>query len=172
MNLLKKFVRNDNAALEDEYYDDEPVMPEDLRMDPPESTPEDAVSAIDSAARKEPEFRPASTDKVVLKFLKPKSQSEATMIADVLKDGCIVCLDIGSLTKEQAVRLVDFVAGVAYVIGGEMIKTNKTTIVVTPSGVDISDFAQDDAGEEVPAEEAPAEEEYEEVYEETEAEEV
>jgi len=49
------------------------------------------------------------------------------------------------------------VAGVAYVLGGEMIKTNKNTIVVSPSGVDISGFAQ----EEPASEEAPvAEEEY------------
>jgi hypothetical protein len=30
---------------------------------------------------------------------------------------------------------------VAYVLGGEMIKTNKNTIVVSPAGVDISGFA-------------------------------
>ena len=87
-------------------------------------------------------------------MLQPKSHTEATKIADKLKEGCIVLLDIASLTKEQARRLVDFLAGVAYVLGGEMIKTNRHTIVVSPAGVDISGFAP---------EAAPAEEEYEEV---------
>lgn len=89
------------------------------------------------------------------------------MIADKLKDGCIVLLDISRLTKEQAHRLVDFLAGVAYVLGGEMIKTNKNTIVISPSGVDISGFAPEVAAEEPAVEPAPeAVEEYEEVYEE------
>ena len=52
-------------------------------------------------------------------------------------------------------------AGVAYVLGGEMIKTNKNTIVVSPAGVDISGFAPEEA--EAPAEPAVVEtEEYEE----------
>ena len=111
------------------------------------------VSAIDSPARKDPEIHPASPDKVALKLLQPKSHTEATKIADKLKEGCIVLLDISRLTKEQAHRLVDFLAGVAYVLGGEMIKTNKSTIVVSPAGVDISGFAPD-LGESAPAAEA------------------
>ena len=165
MNLLKKFVRNDPADFEEEAggYDDIYVMPSDIK-DEMDTAEQNAVSAIDDPARKTPEIRPASTEKVALKLLQPKSHTEATRIADKLKEGCIVLLDIANLTKEQAHRLVDFLAGVAYVLGGEMIKTNKNTIVVSPSGVDISGFAQEEPAEEA----APAEtaEEYEEVYEE------
>ena len=109
---------------------------------------------MDSPSRKEPEIQPAKPEKVSLKLLQPKSHIEATKIADKLKEGCIVLLDISMLSNEQVHRLVDFLAGVAYVLGGEMIKTNRHTIVVSPSGVDISGFASDPA---------PAEEEYEEV---------
>ncbi len=145
MNLLKKFVRNDNADFEDENYDDIYAMPEDLKIEMSGTEPD--VSAIDDPARKEPDIRPASSDKVALKLLQPKSHTEATKIADKLKDGCIVLLDISGLTKEKALRLVDFLAGVAYVLGGEMIKTNKSTIVVAPAGVDISGFAQEESAE-------------------------
>ena len=158
MNLLKKFVRNDPADIEEDY-DDIYVMPEDLNMDMPGEDPEAQVSALSSPARKDPEIHPATPDKVSLKLLQPKSHTEATRIADKLKEGCIVLLDIGNLTKEQAHRLVDFLAGVAYVLGGEMIKTNKNTIVVAPAGVDISNFASEE-----PEEVEEAAEEYEEVY--------
>ena len=170
MNLLKKFMRNDNADLEDENYDDLYVMPDG--MDMPESDLDDDTSALNSPARKEPEIHPASPDKVSLKLLQPKSHTEATKIADKLKEGCIVLLDISHLTKDQAHRLVDFLAGVAYVLGGEMIKTNKSTIVVSPAGVDISSFAADsedeaaasaEAVEEVEEEVEYIEEEYEEI---------
>ena len=39
MNMLKRFLGNDNADLkeDDEMYDDVYVMPEDLKMEMPES---------------------------------------------------------------------------------------------------------------------------------------
>ncbi len=168
MNLLKRFVRNDNADLEEEEdYNDMYMPPEDVQI--PGMDADGGISAIDNPARKDPEIHPASADKVSLKLLQPKSHIEATKIADKLKDGCIVLLDISQLTKDQAHRLVDFLAGVAYVLGGEMIKTNKSTIVVSPAGVDISSFAAE--VEEAPAapaveEAAPEVEEFEEIPEE------
>ena len=152
MNLLKKFVRNDNADLEEDY-DEMYLPPEDIAIPGME---DENVSALDSPSRKEPDIHPANAEKVSLKLLQPKSHTEATKIADKLKEGCIVLLDISHLTKDQAHRLVDFLAGVAYVLGGEMIKTNKNTIVVSPAGVDISGFApdvQEEAPAEVPADE-------------------
>ena len=156
MNLLKKFVRNDNADLGEEYDDDMYVMPDDLKMEMPDSDVNPNISTIQTPAQN----APVSPDKVALKLLQPKSHTEATQIADKLKDGCIILLDIANLTKDKAHRLVDFLAGVTYVLGGEMIKTNRNTIVVAPAGVDISGFAP----EEAPAA-APSEPEvYEEVY--------
>ncbi len=154
MNLLKRFVRNDNADFDESYDENELyVMPEDIQI--PDDTA-NSVAALENPARKDPEFRPATdADKVSLKLLQPKSHIEATKIADKLKDGCIVLLDISRLTKEQAHRLVDFLSGVAYVLGGEMIRTNKNTIVISPSGVDISGFAPE---AEAPAEAQPVEE--------------
>ena len=168
MNLLKRFVRNDNADFDESYDENELyVMPEDIQI--PDET--NSVAALENPARKDPEFRPANdAEKVSLKLLQPKSHIEATKIADKLKEGCIVLLDISRLTKEQAHRLVDFLSGVAYVLGGEMIRTNKNTIVISPSGVDISGFAPEaEAPAEEPVEEVVTEEvteEYEEVVEE------
>ena len=58
MNLLKRFVRNDNADFDESYDENELyVMPEDIQM--PETT-ENSVSALENPARKDPEFRPVS----------------------------------------------------------------------------------------------------------------
>ena len=159
MNLLKKFVRNDNADLGDDYEDDI-VMPEDLRMEMPDADGDSDISAVRTPA---PEAAKLSPDKVALKLIQPKSHTEATEIADKLRDGCIILLDIGNLTKDKAHRLVDFLAGVTYVLGGEMIKTNKNTIVVAPAGVDISGFAPEEAPAAAPAPVETYEEPYEEI---------
>ncbi len=141
MNLLKRFIR-DNTATE---YDDEDEYkdfyhPLDPDTEDVAASIEEDVASLDSPARKDPEIHPVSPEKVTLKLIQPRSHTEATRIADKLKEGCIVLLDISNLTKEQALRLVDFLSGVAYVLGGEMIKTNPNTIVVSPSGVDVSGF--------------------------------
>ena len=162
MNLLKKFVRNDNADLDEEFDDDTLVMTDDIGMEMPETDVGEELASMDSPSRKEPEIQPAKPEKVSLKLLQPKSHIEATKIADKLKEGCIVLLDISMLSSEQVHRLVDFLAGVAYVLGGEMIRTNKNTIVISPAGVDVTGFASD---LEEPVQEAE-EELYEEVAEE------
>ncbi|MBE6553604.1 MAG: cell division protein SepF [Ruminococcaceae bacterium] len=163
MNMLKRFLRNDNADLQedDEVYGDIFAMPEDLKTEMSGDEGDD-VSAVDSA-RRENDIRPATPDKVELKLLKPKSHIEASTIADKLKEGCIVLLDVSDLAKDKAQRLVGFLAGVVYVLGGEMIKTNKSTIVVSPAGVDISGIVSEEPAEEV----VETVEEYEEVVEES-----
>ena len=161
MNLLKKFIRNDNADMEPEDYDGLYIDPEDM---PEVSEPDDVgVSGVVAPVA---EARPVA-EKVSLKLLQPKSHTEATKIADRLKEGSIVLLDISNLTKDQARRLVDFLAGVAYVLGGEMIKTNKNTIVVSPAGVDIAGIVPDEEPAPAPAPApAPVYDEIEEVSEE------
>ena len=161
MNLLKKFVRNDNADLGEEYDDDMYVMPEDLKMEMPENDMNANISTINTPGQSAPAAQQAP-DKVALKLMQPKSHTEATQIADRLKEGCIILLDIGLLPKDKAHRLVDFLAGVTYVLGGEMLKTNKNTIVAAPAGVDISGFAPEETPAPAPSEDV---EEYEEVYE-------
>ena len=144
MNLLKKFVRNDNADLEEDY-DDIYVMPEDLKMEMPGEDGD--VATVDSSLRKEPDARPAAPDKVALKLLQPKSHTEATKIADRLKEGSIVLLDISNLTKDQARRLVDFLAGVAYSIGGQFQRVANNTFIITPRNVEVSEATKEEASD-------------------------
>ena len=154
MNLIKRFIRG-NDPIDDPVDVDRGDLYE-RPYDPAEPSPEDAedpdvakgIAAVDATSRKQTRIRPAASEKVSLKIMAPRSNADAAAIADLLKEGCIVLLDISNLEKDQAYRLVDFLAGVAYVIGGEMTKTNRNTIVISPTGVDIAvvvpDFGSDD----------------------------
>lgn len=152
MNLLKKFIRDNNAIEdEDEEFNDNLYVDEDVQMNMGgDEAPAAPAMGGAPAAAAVPGAVPAA-EKVALKLMQPKSHAEAMKIADKLKEGCIVLLDISRLEKETAHRLVNFLAGVVYVLGGEMIKTNKNTIVVSPSGVDITGLAQETREEEAPA---------------------
>ena len=150
MNLLKSFIRGtdpiDDQPEEievDEYgrpYDDEDYNDPDIAK---------GIAAVDSSSRKTPTFKPAVTsEKVTVKIMRPRSTADSVDIADQLKEGSIVILDISNLeNKDQAFRLIDFLAGIAYIIGGEMTKTSRNTIVISPAGVDIASVIPDFIGE-------------------------
>ena len=157
-NLFKKLTRGmdeneefENDSFNDDYYGEE----------------YDEVSAFDTDVQNGGEavgFTPAenmpnakiSGDKVSIKLMKPISHTDGTKVADKLLGGSIVVLDIGSLEREEIIRLIDYLAGAIYVLGGEMIKTNRTTIVVAPAGVDVSGFGMEEAEEEEVTGDEPA----------------
>ena len=160
MNLLKKFVRSDSSDMSDDYDDDSLyVMPDDLRMDEDET--EDEISAAPSPVS----AAPKSATKTALKIFQPRSHTEAPQIAECMKNGCIVLLNISNLQKDKAHRLVDFLAGVTFVLDGQMIKSDKHIILLAPAGVDVTGIVPEAAPAPAPA--PVAREEYaEELYEE------
>ena len=84
----------------------------------------------------EPEaFAPAAP---ALKIVNPKEYKDAVEIANLLINGNTILLNIESISKEQAIRLLDYLNGAVHVAGGLMTKVSKTTIVIAPKNVDVS----------------------------------
>ena len=93
---------------------------------------------------------------VSLKVVKPKSYADAPAIADHLSAGSTVVLNIESLDRMTAVRLIDFLLGAVHVLGGDMKSVTKTTLVFAPRNVGVTDFEnveEEDLEEEEDAEE-------------------
>ena len=93
---------------------------------------------------------------VSLKVVKPKSYADAPAIADHLSAGSTVVLNIESLDRMTAVRLIDFLLGAVHVLGGDMKSVTKTTLVFAPRNVGVTDFEnveEEDLEEEADAEE-------------------
>jgi cell division inhibitor SepF len=53
-------------------------------------------------------------------------------------NGNTVLLNIEGMARENAIRLLDYLAGATHAVGGLMTKVGKTTIVVAPKNVDVS----------------------------------
>ncbi|MBR6411000.1 MAG: cell division protein SepF [Clostridia bacterium] len=112
----------------------------------------DASAEAEAPAAPKPQAKPA----VSLKLVKPYSPREATGYIDMLKENCIVVIDISALNRDGALRLIDYLSGAIYALDGDLKKTNQNTLVVAPKGVDISSMIP--AAKNEPAEEAePAE---------------
>jgi cell division inhibitor SepF len=72
--------------------------------------------------------------------------SDAQMLADSIRTGRAVVLDLRSTEPEMVRRLVDFTSGLIYALDGKMAKINQGVILVTPPGVSISLGEQDRLG--------------------------
>lgn len=73
--------------------------------------------------------------KVVL--LEPRTYSEAQGIADHLKSRRAVVVNLQRMSTDQALRIVDFLSGTVYAIGGDIQKLGPKTFISTPDNVDI-----------------------------------
>ncbi len=74
--------------------------------------------------------------KMVLK--EPTRFEEAQDIADDLLAGKAVIINIESCDPEVAAKLVDFIGGVIYAIGGDIQKITDDTLVSAPANIDIA----------------------------------
>ncbi len=69
--------------------------------------------------------------------------SDAQTLADGIRAGRAVVLDLRSTEPEMVRRLVDFTSGLTYALDGKMAKINQGVILVTPPGVSVSLAEQD-----------------------------
>lgn len=111
-------------------YEEDPIDDEYMGAQEPEET---------YAAPAETVYQPSrsqnlniSGSAIELKVVKPESYKNASQIADHLLSGRTVVLNLESTNKETARRLIDFLTGAAYAIGGDIKKVSNNTYVITP----------------------------------------
>lgn len=70
-------------------------------------------------------------------LVKPNHFEEVKSIVDYLNDGKTVVLNLEETPTDVQRRIVDFLSGAAYAIGGNMRKVAKCTFMVASRGVDV-----------------------------------
>lgn len=69
---------------------------------------------------------------------KPKDFEEATNICDDFKARKIVVVNVTDLEQKTAQRLLDFMSGASYVLGGTLQEIEKNVYMLSPSNVEVS----------------------------------
>ena len=125
-----KYSFDDDVEMDDfgGYNDTDDVE----EMDEPMQAP--AVNA-EPVAAPAPSFNAAP---VALKIITPKVYEDAREITDYLMNGNTILLNMDGISREVAVRVIDYLKGAIQVVGGMMTKVGKTTLVVAPKNVDVS----------------------------------
>ena len=106
---IKKLFGGSDIASEDEYY---------------ELSAEEAVKE---------ETKEGS--KMIL--LEPRAFSESQQIADYLKKRNTVVVNLKRVTPDQGKRIIDFVSGCLYAIGGGMQKLGDGIFLCTPKNINV-----------------------------------
>ncbi|MEK3989492.1 cell division protein SepF [Robertmurraya sp. FSL R5-0851] len=76
------------------------------------------------------------SSKVVL--IEPRVYAEAQEIADQLKNRRAVVVNLHRIERDQAKRIVDFLSGTVYAIGGDIQKIGAEIFLCTPDNVEVS----------------------------------
>ena len=88
-----------------------------------------------------------SSGKMIL--LEPRAFSESQQIADHLKKRNTVVVNMKRVTSEQAKRIIDFLSGTIYAIGGQLQKLGGGIFLATPNNYNIEGTITDEKAEKV-----------------------
>ena len=70
-------------------------------------------------------------------LIEPRAYSESQAIADQLKKRNSVVVNLKRVTSDQAKRIIDFLTGCIYAIGGDMQKLGNGIYLCTPKNVSV-----------------------------------
>jgi cell division inhibitor SepF len=116
--------------LDDEYDDHNEEYEEELEpvvKQQKQSTKPQNVVSLQSVQK---------SSKVIL--IEPRVYAEAQEIADHLKSRRAVIVNLQRIEHDQAKRIVDFLSGTVYAIGGDIQKVGSSIFLCTPDNVEIS----------------------------------
>ena len=85
-----------------------------------------------------------ATTELEVAVLQPASYEDASEIADRLKSKKAVVVNLEDLTKEDAIKVLDFVSGVVYALEGNIQKVSSGIFLIAPLNVSIAGDVRDE----------------------------
>ena len=103
----------------------------------------------------DPEATPIENCNNKMILLEPRAYSESQQIADHLKNRNSVVVNLKRVTSDQAKRIIDFLSGCIYAIGGTMQKIGVGIYLCTPKNVNVQGKISEDNKDQDKTEENP-----------------
>ena len=104
------------------------------------STDDDTKNEVENEYYKvsaEDALKGAQKEGSKLILLEPRAYSESQQIADHLKSRHTVVVNLKRVTSDQAKRIVDFLSGCIYAIGGDLQKIGGGIFLCTPNNINV-----------------------------------
>ena len=121
----------------DEYEDEEVVQKEEREPKPMFST-----SVTKKSTGRVVNIH--ATTQLEVAVLQPQAYEDAREIADRLKNKKAVVINLEELSKEDAIKVLDFVSGVVYALEGDIQKVSSGIFLIAPINVSIASDVRDE----------------------------
>lgn len=111
-------------------------------IDPQELPTQKSRTEDETSQENQPLKRPQvvgihSQKNVKVVLCEPESYEDVQTVADHLRSKRPVVLNLEGLPNDQALRIVDFISGTVYALGGKLEKISRETFLCTPDNVDV-----------------------------------
>ena len=133
---------------DEEYYDEEEMMEDQYGDDSYEDEPERQEPAYEepSFSRRRskvismPENRTSASGDTQMKMIifRPTSYDETQSVIDSLKARKPIIVNLDEIDVAVAQRILDFISGAVYALGGDIKKAARNIFVVAPSNVEVT----------------------------------
>ena len=97
----------------------------------------EGTSSVDEYYNIKPQDALAEDGRSKMILLEPRAYSESQQIADYLKKRNTVVVNLKRVTSDQAKRIIDFLAGTIYAIGGDLQKIGGGIFLCTPNNINV-----------------------------------
>lgn len=153
LDELKKITRPYDE--DEDFYDDNGEMDEydDYGEQPAEASaePEEYSAPVRNVFKRDRDSSRTSAapaaergGKMKLILANPEVFEEAAEIADNLREKRAVLMNIENAPREVQRRLIDFLSGVAYALGGKIKRVSAQAYILTPTNIDLVGDALDE----------------------------
>ncbi|EUJ45160.1 cell division protein SepF [Paenilisteria rocourtiae] len=131
----------------EEYYEEQPVAakPQPLREVPTEKKMKKTTGK--NYFTNQNEAASADDHKVVsmngaqfssqMVLVEPRVYAEAQELSDYLKEYKTVVVNLQRISHDQAIRIVDFLSGTVYALGGDIQRIGNNIFLCTPENVEV-----------------------------------
>jgi cell division inhibitor SepF len=139
MSFLDK-IKNIVKVDEDGYYPDDDVDTGAFMGSDNFEEQEEKAARPQRRVQRNPEDKVVNihtTAQLQVVLAKPEKFEEVRGIADNLNEKRTVVLNLESVSKDVARRLIDFLTGVAYANNGQIKRVANSTFIITPYNVDV-----------------------------------
>lgn len=138
MNSFKKFVGYEEEEDDLDYNDSDDNDESDSNDDEYAFKRTPSSSSITGASRSGKVLNIPATTRLQVIVFKAERFNDVVEIADQFKNKKAIVLNFDNTHKDVSNRIIDFLAGVAYALDGELKRIANTSFILVPYNVDIS----------------------------------
>lgn len=160
--FLNMMTLNDSDEIEDEFDEEYDEVEQDYQEDEEEEAEEqqpkkpilsfrhrkkeneeEAAEAPETENRVIP-FHGKQEEGDSVKVIKPQEFNEAQLVAEYLKDGKTIVVNLEGIEISQAQRIIDFIGGASFAVDGSLKAISNNIFIVAPGNIEVSGDLRDE----------------------------